>query len=171
MAKAERRAKLSPKAPVKTETEKMASATKDREAVPSPRAAVQETSVKTLQPAAMAMGRKPTSVECTLRANAAQAIAVVESTIRRAASSREGLARKERIACIHIISLQPPRRPRSTTNREQNQPMRNHLRAEEGANPKPRTGRSAAGLQAKPGCAALAPGQPETVRAEHVWPL
>ena len=147
------RARISPKAPVEMETGKAVSATRDREAAHSLRIETRKANEKVLLLVAQATGRKRFA-ECISWASAKQVIAAVASTISHAASSRRERARRGRIAYARIISqLLPPLR--ATTSPEMTRPTRN-LSVE--AEVKTGAERSEARLQARPECAAPAPG-------------
>ena len=144
------RARTSPKAPVETETEKEASATRDRADAHSLRTETRkEANVTVLVPV---MGRKKFA-ECISWASAKLVTVAIASTISLAVSSRRERAQGARIACTRTISQQPPP-PRATTSPETTRPMRN-IRGE--AEAKTGAGNEAR-LQALPECVELAPG-------------
>ena len=144
------RARISPKAPVETETEKGASATKDLADAHS----LQIEMGKAVNATALllVMGRKRFA-GCISWASAKLVTVATASTISHAASSRRERAPRARIACTRIISQQPPP-PRATRSLETTRPVRS-IRVEAEA----KTGAGGeARLQARPECVELAPG-------------
>ncbi len=108
------RAKISPKAPVETETKKGAtSATKENRAVVL-NLRIEKVKAATVRDLLLEMGRQRFA-ECIFWARVKLVIVAAAFTTRRVASSRKGLAPKARIVHFRTISLLPPP-PRATRN-------------------------------------------------------
>ena len=150
------RARISPKAPVETETAKeAASATEENRAVVLSLQAekVKATTVKDPLPET----GKQRFVECIFWASVKLVTVAVVFTTRRAASSRKGLAPRAKIAHIRTISLLLPP-PRATKNLRKLQRARS---AKYGAEAKTRAGHEARLQDQGAAFVAQDPGEPE----------
>ncbi len=157
------RARISPKAPVETETEKGAAS-----ATETNRAAVfnlwtEKVKAAIVRDLLLEMGRQRFA-ECIFWASAKLVTVAAAFTIRRVASSRRGLAPRARIACFRTIRQLPPP-PRATRNLQTTRRARSaRLEAEIWI----RAGREARLREESAAYVALVPGKPETACSEHV---
>ena len=157
------RAKISPRAPVETETEKgAASATEANRAVVL-NLRIEKVKAAIVRDLLLEMGRQRFA-ECIFWASVKLVTVAAAFTTRRVASSRKGLVPRARIACFRTISLLPPP-PRATRN------LRTARRARSArleAEARTRAGHEARLQDQSAAYVALAPGKPETACSERV---
>ena len=156
------RAKISPRAPVETETEKgAASATEANRAVVL-NLRIEKVKAAIVRDLLLEMGRQRFA-ECIFWASVKLVTVAVAFTTRRVASSRKGLAPRAKIACFRTISLLLPP-PRATRN------LRTARRARSArleAEARTRAGHEARLQDQSAAYVAQAPGKPETASSAN----